>query len=273
MTTPRTRQDRRTARAAIWRAGAAAVPLEAETVQHGVRERGFGGARIVSGIIALSMIMVLVIFFTADLFYVRGAAIGGTEYLTVSDVYTIAGVDSWHLFWIDPADVRVRLMDYPTIADATVQTGWPPNMVQIVIEEREPALVWEQAGVAVWIDLQGRVMSKRADIDGLPRVVADSLEADPLGPNMRLPVDVVSGALQLHLLKPEIPFLRYHPNKGLGYNDPGGWEAWFGSGANMSEKLLIYNAIVARAQPELGAQLNEVNVGSPDAPVYCCKVR
>jgi hypothetical protein len=231
-----------------------------------------GGARLVSAMIVLGMVVVLVVFFMTDTFYVRGAAVGGNEYLSVSDVYTVAGVDAWHLFWIDPNEVRNNLRAFPTIADATVQIGWPPNMVQIVIEEREPALVWEQAGVQVWIDLQGRVMSRRANVEGLIRVIADSIEADALGPNTRLPVDVVSGALQLHQLAPDIAVLRFHPNKGLGYNDPRGWEAWFGSGTNMAEKMLIYNAIIGSMQAR-GITPNEINVGNPDAPVYCCVAR
>lgn len=273
MTTSRRGQERRTSRAAIWRGAAASIPVDAEPVEHGVRARGVGGARIISALIILGMLLVLLVFFMTDTFYVRGAAVGGTEYLTISDVYTIAGVDGWHIFWIDPVDVRSRLVAFPTIADATVQIGWPPNMVQIVVAEREPALVWEQAGQTVWIDLQGRVMSQRTTVEGLVRIVADSIEADALGPNTRLPVDVVSGALQLHQLAPDIPVLRYHPSKGLGYNDPRGWEAWFGSGSSMPEKMLIYDGIVAYLTTQPNTTLREINVGSPDAPVFCCQVR
>lgn len=271
MTTSRTRPDRRTSRAAIWRGATTPLPDDDQPIQHGVRERPLaGGARMVSAVIVLGMVIVLLLFFVTDTFYVHGAAVGGTEFLTTSDVYTISGMDGWHLFWIDPAQVRVNLLAYTTIADATVQTGWPPNMLQIVIEEREPALVWEQAGVTVWLDLQGRVMSQRADVAGLLRVIADSIEADALGPNTRLPVDVVSGALQLRQLVPDLQVLRYDPAKGLGYNDPRGWEAWFGSGADMAEKMLIYNAVVADIQTD-GVLPSEINVGNPDAPVYCCQ--
>ncbi len=273
MATSRTRQERRGSRAAIWRGSAAALSPEAPAVQHGVRPRGLGGARLLSAAIVVSMMLALAVFFLTDPFYVQGAAVGGNEYLTVSEVYTIADVGGWHLFWIDPEVLRQRLMNFPTIAQATVQIGWPPSMVQILIEEREPALVWEQAGVTVWVDLQGRVMSQRRTIEGLTRVIADSIEVDALGANMRLPVDVVTGALQLRQLVPDVPNLRYHPNKGLGYNDPRGWEAWFGSGTNMSEKMLIYSVIIEQVQPRVGAALVEINVGNPDAPVYCCVVQ
>ncbi|MDX2139897.1 MAG: FtsQ-type POTRA domain-containing protein [Chloroflexota bacterium] len=270
MTTSRTRSERRSTRTAIWRGGSASAPAEQPQLEHGRRTAALsGGARLVSGVIVISMTIVLLVFFLTDPFYIKNAQIGGMEFLSISDVYTIAGIDGWHLFWIEPEEVRARLRAYATIADASVQVGWPPAMVQIVIEEREPALVWVQAGQVVWIDLQGRVMSQRADVENLLRIEAESIEADPLGPNTRIPVDVVSGALQLRELLPDIEVLRYHPIKGLGYNDPRGWQAWFGSGANMPEKLLIYNAVVADIQTR-GQVPTEINVSNPDAAVICC---
>jgi hypothetical protein len=270
MTTSRTRNARRSSRTAIWR-GAVAVPAEEASVQHGVRERPLaGGSRMISAIIVLGMVIVLLTFFLTDAFYVRGAVVGGNEFLSVADVYTIAGMDGWHLFWIDPVQVRQNLINYPTIAEAEVQIGWPPNILQITVQERAPALIWEQAGVQVWLDLQGRVMSERRDIDGLLRVVVDSIDADVLSLNTRLPVDVVSGALQLRQLQPDLTTLRYDPSRGLGYNDPRGWAAWFGSGADMAEKMLIYEAVVADILAN-GIAPSEIDVGNPDAPVYCCR--
>jgi hypothetical protein len=264
--TLRTRQDKRPLRGGLLRGGAA----RRDTVEHGVRERPlFGAARLVSAVIVLGMVIVLLLFFLADPFYVRGAVVEGQEFLSPSDVYTIAGIDGWHLFWLDATAIRARLLAYPTLADADVSIEWPPNMVRITVAEREPALVWDQAGVTVWIDAQGRVMRQSADVSGLIRIVAEANEGDPLTPNTRLPVDVVSGALQLRDLLPTLESLRYDASKGLGYNDPGGWEAWFGTGADMPEKMLIYNAMVADAQAR-GVLPTEINVSDPDAPFACC---
>jgi hypothetical protein len=266
--TLRTRQDKRPLRGGLLRSGGAR--RDAAAVEHGVRERPLSGAaRLVSAVIVLGMILALLLFFLADPFYVRGAVVDGQEFLTPSDVYTIAGIDGWHLFWLDAAAVRQRLVEYPTIADAAVNIDWPPNMVQITIAEREPALVWDQAGVTVWIDLQGRVMRQSADVTGLIRIVAEAPSGDPLTPNTRLPVDVVSGALQLRDLLPTLETLRYDADKGLGYNDPRGWEAWFGTGANMPEKMLIYNALAADAQAR-GVLPSEINISDPDSPFACC---
>jgi hypothetical protein len=138
-------------------------------------------------------------------------------------------------------------------------------MVQIIVQEREPALVWEQAGVRTWLDIQGRVMRQRADRD-LLRVVSEDGEGPP-SPNEAVDVGVVTGALQLKSLYPAISVLRYNPDKGLGYRDERGWDAWFGTGTNMPEKVAVYNAIVNTLLGQ-GKKPIEVNVVNVDAPYF-----
>jgi hypothetical protein len=138
-------------------------------------------------------------------------------------------------------------------------------MVSVTILERAPALVWEQSGVMVWIDLQGRVMRQRSNRTDLLRVQADPLLEGPAINS--IDPDIVNGALQLHQLMPELQVLRYHPDKGLGYVAGTGWEVWLGTGTNMPEKVLIYNAIVSNLQSR-GILPGEINVTDPDAPFY-----
>jgi hypothetical protein len=88
------------------------------------------------------------------------------------------------------------------------------------------------------------------------------LEADA-----RLDADIVTGALQLQELLTDVPMLRYDPTRGLGFQDSRGWEAWFGVGTGMAERLLIYNALVDNLVGR-GIQPGEVNVSNPDYPFY-----
>jgi hypothetical protein len=260
----RLRERRRSARVPTI-VGGPALPVEgAPAVQHGAQGRGVGW-RAFSAMIVVSLGVVLALFFGADIFYVHSIAVGGLKTMTVQEVYGLTGIANMHIFWVDPAEVRRSLLRSPTIADATVQVGWPPNMVQIIVQEREPALVWEQAGVRTWIDIQGRVMRQRADRD-LLRVVSEDSEGPP-SPNEAVDVDVVTGALQLKSLYPTIPLLRYNPDKGLGYRDQRGWDAWFGTGTDMPEKVAVYNAIVNTLLAQ-GKQPVEVNVVNVDAPYF-----
>ena len=271
--TSRSREGRRAGRLpAIWRGPlTTAEPPPRPAAQHGATGRMFVSWRVLSGLMVIALLTVMFVFFGADVFYIHSVAVGGLEYLTKEEVFTLSGIANLHVFWVDPAAVRESLLRSPTIADASVNVGWPPNMVQIVIQEREPALVWEQAGAATWIDLQGRVMRQREDRPELLRVSADNSQDGPLGPDVQIAGPVVNGALQMHTLFPLIPVLRYNPEKGLGFVDQKGWNAWFGTGTDMPEKILIYNAIVTNLQSR-GVQPSEIDVADPDAPFYCGKV-
>lgn len=271
--TLRSREGRRAAGAArlpaIWR-GPLTPPdaVDGPALPHGTQGRVFVSWRVFSGLIVVSLATVLFLFFSADAFYVRSIAVGGLRYLTKEEVFALSGVANMHIFWIDPAEVRANILRSPTIADASVYVGWPPQMIQVVIQEREPAAVWEQAGLATWIDLQGRVMRQWEDRPDLIRILADTLTDGPLSPEMSIAPAVVNGALQLQELLPQEDVLRFHPDKGLGLKDERGWDAWFGVGTDMPEKILIYNAIVANLQAR-GVQPSEVNIVNPDAPFYC----
>lgn len=237
------------------------------TVQHSEARHRFNW-RIVSGLIVLCLSGVLTLFFTSDLFYVRSIAVGGLRYMTKEEVFSYADIANLHIFWVEADEVRDNLMRYPTVADVQVRLSWPPNMVNIVIEEREPALVWEQNGVAMWIDVQGRIMSQREDRPDLVRVAADqAVDESAYSDDTHLKTDIVYGTLQLQELRPDVATWRYHPTKGLGFRNDNGWDVWLGVGVNMPEKLLIYEAISDNILAR-GIQAGEVNIVDPDAPFY-----
>jgi len=212
--------------------------------------------------------LILGIMFLSDAFYVRSVAVSGITYLTKEEIFAFADIANMHIFWIESDEVRENLLLSPSIADADVTLSWPPNMVNIFVQEREPALVWEQAGTAIWVDVQGKIMAQRQDRPDLIRVNANlPLEEGPLGTNQRVEPEIVIGALQLQELLPDVDVLRYDPVRGLGYRNANGWDIWFGSGIGMAEKVRIFqelsNSILAQ-----GIQPGEINIVNPDAPYY-----
>ena len=244
----------------------AALPVDRPVVQHGARRLGFTSWRMFSGFIVISLSILLFLFFTTDFFYVHSIAIGGLKYMTKEEVFALTNIANMHIFWVDPAEVRKNILRSPTVADADVQVGWPPQMVQIIIQEREPAVVWVQSGLPTWVDIQGRVMNQREDRPDLLKVLSD-VQDGPLGQNVQLGVDIISGALQLKALNPSMTTIRYNPTKGLGYQDQRGWLVWFGVGTDMPEKIAIYNAMVSNLTGR-GIQVGEINIVNPDAPFY-----
>lgn len=266
-TRSRARRTREPAREpAIWRGALTSThEIERPAVAQVSRGRSFASWRLVSGLIVVSLAIVLVIFFSSDAFFVHSISVGGLETMTDSEIFTLSGIANMHVFWVDPVEVRRRLLESPTISDAQVTVAWNQPMVSISILERAPALAWEQSGVMVWIDLQGRVMRQRSNRTDLLRVQADPIMEGPA--TSSIDPEVVNGALQLHQLLPELQVLRYHPDKGLGYVAGSGWEVWLGTGTDMPEKVLIYNAIVSNLQSR-GILPGEINVTDPDAPFY-----
>lgn len=268
--TSRSRESRRPPRdAAIWRGtpGTAAPPT-VELDQARESGRMFVSWRVISGLMVVALSLLLVLFFFAEQFYVHDIAVTGLDTMTHAEILAIASVDAVHVFWIDPAEVRASLLRSPTIAEAQVAVGWPPSMVTIAIREREPALVWEQSGIAVWVDVNGRVMRQREARGDLLRIAADPLLEGP--PGASVDSAAVAGALQVRQILPDRAILRYHPDKGLGFIDPDGWQVWLGTGTGMPEKLAIYDAIAADVRGR-GVFPTEVNVSDPDNPFWCCR--
>jgi hypothetical protein len=221
--------------------------------------------RAVSGLIVVGLVVVLYLFLTADAFYVTSVAIGGEKYLTREEIFRDSGIATRHLFWIDPADVEQRLEMVPNIAAAQVFVGWPPDSVQIIVTEREPALIWEQQGVRVWVDVNGIVMKQREDRPDLLRIVVPSAP-EPISIGALIPQTIVDGALYLRNRHPNIDVLLYDPVKGLGYHDGGGWTVWFGTGQDMETKLLVYYQLVKSIESQV--QPGEIIVTDPDRPWY-----
>lgn len=221
--------------------------------------------RAVSGAIVVGLSIVLYLFLTADAFYVSSVAIGGEKYLSREEIFRFSDVAQRHIFWIDPAEVEARLEQVANIADAKVYVGWPPDMVQIIVTEREPALIWEQ-GVRVWVDVNGIVMRQREDRPELLRIVAPATD-ESLDVGARIPQTIVDGALQLRQRHPNIDVLTYDPLKGLGYRDGGGWTVWFGDGTEIDTKLLVYYKVVENIKSQ-GVQPGDIYMNEPDRPVY-----
>jgi hypothetical protein len=235
-----------------------------------------------SGAMVIALLGVLFLLFTRDAFFINQILVGPTRYLTPPEIFERSGLAKMHVFWVDPAAIEAHLEEDASIAKADVQVGWPPNLVQITITEREPAIIWEQSGLRVWVDVRGRVMALRRDDDKLIRVVVENASttphlgkcklmgtADVMGPGSCVDSDIVAGAIQFRALYPEVKVIVYDPDKGLGYHDGRGWVLWFGDGSDIVTKMSVYNTIVSKVLSSGTGKLPiEINVSDPDAPFY-----
>jgi len=242
--------------------------IERQTLEQQERGEGFTRWRAMSALIVVVFTAVLFLVFTTDLFYVRSIKVRGLGYLTTEEVFGFADVANTHLFWLDPEVVRENVLRSSSIADATVELGWPPDMVNIEIEERQPAIIWAEAGNEMWVDLQGRMMPARVEVSNLIHVnVSAGAFDEPLTDGQQLDEDIVFGALQMQELLPETTSLNYDPVNGLGWTDENGWQVWMGAGTGMNNKIKIYQTLVDNLITR-GIQPGEINVANPDAPFY-----
>ena len=213
---------------------------------------------------------ILVLLFTSDVFYVRSIQVRGNSHITREEVFAFSDIADYHMFWLDPERIRQSVLRSSSIADISIELGWPPNLITIIVQERQPAIVWSEAGTETWLDIQGRVMRARAEMPNLLHVnlVSDNYEG-PKPSAEDFTGDMVLGALRLKEILPEGEHLSFHPAHGLGWTNELGWQVWMGndSAAVMSEKVKMYDVLVenfnGRAIP-----VAELNIANPDAPFY-----
>ena len=215
--------------------------------------------------------IVLTLFFSSDLFYVRSIAARGNDFLSREEIFAFADIVDTHMFWLDPAQIRRNLLRSASIADVTIELGWPPHLITVLLQERQPALVWTEAGEATWIDIQGRVMPARS---AMPEVLRVTVAANAFSPRANanladLDSDAVLGALRLGEILPQGQALDYDPIKGFGFTNERGWQVWMGrdDSAGMSRKLHEYQAYRANLVSR-GIEVAELNIANPDAPYY-----
>ena len=226
--------------------------------------------RIISAVLLALFGLTLAVFFTSDVFYVRAIQVRGNDFITREEVFAYSELADYHLFWLDPAEIRRNLLRSASVADVSVEVGWPPDMVTLLVQERQPAVLWSDGGQETWIDVQGRAMPARAEIPGLLHV---NLVRDGGGP--ALPTasdfnkDMVLGALRLREILPEGGHLDFHPVHGLGWTNDLGWQVWMGadSAAVMNEKIKIYEVLVENLSSR-AIDVAELNIANPDAPFY-----
>jgi hypothetical protein len=192
------------------------------------------------GLVAVC-IFALVLISRDNSFYLFSMPITGNVSIPTSEIIATSGLSGLHIFAADPNQAASLVGQMPGVISATVTLEWP-NHVSIKIAEDSPVAMWSQNGHNYWITGQGHLVPARVSTSGL--LLIESEEDEPSRENLYVPDDVLEGALMLRDLRPNIDRLSYQMGNGLGYQDGRGWQVYFGSGQNMEQKLVVYEAIV-----------------------------
>jgi len=249
------------------------------------------GWRFVSLMMVLMMAASLMLVWKAPVFQVGSIEAKGLQRLTVSDLNAVMGTYGRSIFTLNPNHLDQALQQaFPELSKVSVRVNLPAS-VKVVVTEREPVISWIQDDVETWVDTQGISFPTRGEpqtalvkVEGhgtLPGSTAETAPEDQLSlpgemvplstlnkTSLKLTPDLVSSILALGAKMPADTILVYDSEHGLGWNDPNGWEVFFGDeDQDMLMKLLVYQALVERLQSE-GIQPVMISVEYVHAPYY-----
>ena len=198
-------------------------------------------------------------------FYISTIPVEGTKSLMAGEIIEASGLTGNHIFAADPNLAAERVASLPGVISAAVTLSWP-NEVLIEVVEETPIAIWQDKSLNYWVTEDGSLLPARGPVTSLlvieseietvatavvePAETEDGIQtAAPIAPSVTfVPEDVLTGALILRELRPNIDKLYYRPSGGLSYQDGRGWRVYFGDGTDMNQKLVIYETIVADLQ-------------------------
>lgn len=218
--------------------------------------------RVFSLFLVLFMLAALALALSDSRLYVTRITLNGAQVVPADEIYAESGVAQQHIFWVNPAEAQARLERIPGVISATVQVAWPGS-VAIDIAERVPAVVVVQPGGAeFWADAEGVLFAERPGWEHLLPLVVEGEQT-----LASVPPTAIASALALRELRPNIERLYYSPADGLSYQDGRGWRGYFGVGADMPQRLAIYEALVDHVLGK-GIQPRVISVQNPATPFY-----
>lgn len=207
---------------------------------------------------------VLYLLFTRPAFFVYTAEIRGNAAVSAREIYSMSGVDSQSIFWINPAEVVKRITALPNIKSASVTLALPATVV-IDVTERRPELLWQTGQTLWWIDQEGTVVPPKEDLTGMLRII--DIDRQPLQPGYQIDYNIVQGAQTLRVLAPDVSVIQHSRLRGLTVATPEGWPVYLGSGSEIKAKLVVLTAILADLK-ERNITPAYIDMRDPLRPVY-----
>lgn len=234
-----------------------------------------GSWRFASFLIAIVLSAVIYLVLTLPYFHVPNATVLGNTRMTREEIDSVLGITGKSIFMVQPQDVAARIrMNYPELAAVEVNV-YLPNHVYVTVTERQPVILWQQDNGYTWIDPTGVAFRPRGEATGLVSVIGLTTPPvgiasvdDPFSPPPFMEEELVNAIL---VLSPNVPAgstMIFDPSYGLGWNDPRGWQAFFGTSAkDMALKVRVYQSLVDSLASR-GRIPVFISVVYPDAPFY-----
>lgn len=178
-------------------------------------------------------------------FQVAEVVVAGNDLVAAEDIAATINVGGMNAFAVRARRLERILRADPAIEGVTIKTRLP-NTVEVIVHEREPAVVWEANGRSVLSDASGLAL-RDGTRDDLPLIHApDGPAPDPGG---RVDGDAVRMARSL---VPRLDSeglhggqLEFRPASGASVILPDSARLALGTAENLEDKLAAYRAIRA----------------------------
>ncbi len=187
----------------------------------------------------------------------------GAEPARIAEIATASGVLGRHILWVDAGAVAEQVAALPAVRNARVERRLYPAGCRILVEEREPVLLWKDEGGGQWWLSEDGTLFRPVDQRPLPSI------SGPLPREAEERVKVLRSVHALLTAAPSLANLGYNARYGLVWSDEEGREIVFGlgDGAVMRRRVTVYRALVADLDRR-GLFPLVIDVRFPQAPVY-----
>lgn len=248
------------------------------------------GYRLLSFVMVAALGYLLYWLWTTPKYQVSTIQVTGLERLGQADVQAVLDITGKPVFTLAPGQLEEKLQSaFPEFSAASIQVDLPAA-VTITVTERTPVLAWLQNGRTELVDAEGIAFPLRqnAQVGEIPVVEASgdppgaakiqsasispeaaakdsvlsllSLEMEETdasadegpvtGARQFMSSEMVTAVLALAEQAPEGTPILYDPQRGLGWKDRRGWQAYFGEMDNIAIKVRVYKAIVKKLKAE-----------------------
>jgi hypothetical protein len=255
--------------------------------------------------IAFALLLLVILMTNLDTFHVSTVDLVGAQRVTSADVNPVVVGVTKSIFTLDRSKtVAAVKAAFPEFSAVQLKVALP-NRVILNVTERQPILAWVANDQTQWIAADGAVMPARGD-GGTLVTITSSVSVPSYNPDA--PVEtagdastttstdtstdttaaaaattaaptvattpqfvdqqILQAAISLSAQMPSGASLVYDPVSGMGWNDPQGWQVFFGLDlSNIAFKQTEYQAILARLQA-LGITPSLISVAQVDSPYY-----
>jgi cell division protein FtsQ len=204
---------------------------------------GWQVSKLLSAVVLAIALTAIVWVHTQDdwFVYAEDVQFNNLVHLHAEDLYAAAQVEGWNIFWLQPQEVRRRLLEHPWIEDARVGLELPAG-ITVHVEEMAPVALWITNAGTLWLAADGGTMPVEGEPDpNLPQIIDSLQEARTVTETQRLTMNpqILASAIALAQAVPELEGkVRYNRSVGLNFPlpKPPIWVYW-GDGYYMQQKL------------------------------------